>query len=155
MASVVALALLGCASSSIQTDATAFLNEHLDGAARAAAATKAVEAAVSQLSSSPTGPQLQRLALAAGEARRELVGAGDWSIGEGGEEEDVPRAEGEVTEGASELARAMSALSAYARAPSATALARYRSDLTHGRERWNEGISHLFYLAHESHPPTL
>ncbi len=155
MATVAALTFAGCASSSAQVGATAFLNEHAARAARTAAATKAVEAEVSRLSSSPTRPQLERLARAASEAHRNVVQAGEWNVADGGEEEDLPRAEAEVTEGANELANAMSALLAYARAPSAAALARYESELAHGRERWNEGISQLWYLAHESNPPTV
>jgi hypothetical protein len=155
MATVAALAFAGCASSSTQTGATVFLDEHVVGAARAAAATKAVEAEVSRLSSSPTRSQLERLARAAGEGHRNLVQAGEWNVAEGGEEEDLPRAEAEVTEGANELANAMSALQAYARAPSTAALARYESKLAHGREQWNEGISELWHLAHGSNPPTV
>lgn len=154
MATVAALTFAGCTSSA-QTDATAFLNEHVAGATRAAAATKAVEADVSRLSNSPTRLQLEALAPAAGEARRNLVQVSEWNVAEGGEEEDLPRAEAEVTEGASELANAMSALLAYARAPSAAVLARYHSELARGREQWNEGISQIWYLAHESSPPTV
>ena len=56
--------------------------------------------------------------------------------------------------GANDLAAAISALRAYARAPSAAGLARYQSELPHGREEWNQGISQLWYLAHKSNPPT-
>lgn len=136
--------------------ATAFLNEHVAAATRASAATKAVEVEVSRLSSSPTGPQLERLARTAAEGHRNDVRAGEWNVAaEGGEEEDLPRAEAEVTEGANDLTDAMSALKAYARAPSAAALARYESELAHGREQWNGGISQLWYLAHRSNPPTV
>jgi hypothetical protein len=155
MATLAAFTFAGCASSSAQLGATAFLNEHVAAAARAAAATKAVEAEVSRLSSSPTRPQLERLARAAGKGHRNVVQAGEWNVAEGGEEEDLPHAEAEVTEGANELANAMSALLAYARAPRAAALARYESELARGREQWNEGISQLWYLAHTAHPPTL
>jgi hypothetical protein len=149
-----ALTFAGCASSSAQKGATSFLSEHVVGVARAAAATKAVEAEVSRLSSSPTRPQLERLARAAAKGHRNLVPASEWNVAEG-EEEDLPQAEAEVTEGANELANAMSALLAYARAPSGAALARYESELAHGREKWNGGISQLWYLAHESNPPTV
>jgi hypothetical protein len=155
MATVAALTFAGCASSSAQLGATAFLNEHVAAAARAAAATKAVEAEVSRLSSSPTRPQLERLARAAGKGHRNVVQAGEWNVAEGGEEEDLPLAETEVTGGAKELANAISALRAYARAPSAAALARCESELAQGREKWNAGISELWYLAHESNPPTV
>jgi len=155
MATVVAFLFAGCASSSDQMDAARFVNEHVAGTARAATATKALEADVSRLSSSPTGPQLERLARAAREGRRNVVQVGEWNVAEGGEEEDLPRAEAEVTEGANELANAMSALLGYARAPTAAALTRYESELAHGREEWNGGISQLWYLAHESNPPTV
>jgi hypothetical protein len=72
---------------------------------------------------------------------------------EGAEEEDLPRAETEATEAAGELASATSALQAYARAPSAAALASAQSELARGREQWNESISQLWYLAHASSPP--
>ncbi len=162
MAAAAMLASSGCASSSIQTDAAAFLTEHAITAKRAAAATKAVAAEASRLSSPPSGSQLERLARSAAQARRDTVRASEWNVaksGEGGEEgaeeEDLPRAETEATEAAGELASAMSALQAYARAPSAAALASYRSKFAHGRERWDESISQLWYLAHRSSPPTV
>ncbi len=159
MAAVAALALAGCASSSPQTAATGFLDEHSAGASRVATTAKAVRAEVARLSSSPTRSQLGRLAAAAGEAHRDAVQAGAWNVAgrgeEGAEEEDVPRAEGQVTEGADDIASAMSALQAYARAPSAAALARYESEFASGRTQWDEGISQLWYLAHASHPPTV
>lgn len=159
MAAVAALVLAGCASGT-RTAAAAFLKEHAAGATRAAEATMAVEAQVAQLPSSPTRPQLERLAGVAGHGRRSTVQVGEWNVGEpsvaeGSEEEDLPRAEAQVTEGANELADAMSALQSYVRAPSAAALARYNSELAHGRERWNEGISQLWFLAGRSNPPTV
>jgi hypothetical protein len=159
LAAVIALGLAGCASSSNQTSASAFIDQHGAGATRAAAATKAVEVEVSRLSGSPTRSQLQRLARAAGEGRRAAVQAGEWNVDEGGEEgaeeEDLPRSEHEAADGGNELANAMAALQAYARAPGAAALARYRRELARGREQWNEGISQLWYLAHEHRPPTV
>jgi hypothetical protein len=155
MVAVAALAFLGCASSSAQREATGFLNEHAAGVARAAAATRAVEAEVSRLSSPPTRPQLESLARASGKGRRDVVPAGEWSVPEGGEEEDLPRAEAEVSEGANELANAMSALQTYARTQSAAAFGRYESKLARGREQWNGGISEVWYLAHDSNPPTV
>lgn len=155
MAATAAIVIVGCASGPAQTGATNFLNEHLAGMARAAAAAKAVEAAVSRLSSSPTRPQLEQLARTAGDGHRNLVQAGEWSVAEGGEEEDLPRSETEISEGANELAKAMSALQGYLRAPTAAARARYEVELARGREQWNGGISQLWYLAHRSNPPTV
>jgi hypothetical protein len=139
--------------------ASAFRDEHGAEAARVAAATKTVEAEVSRLSRSPTRSQLSVLLRAAAEAHRKLVPASEWSVAgqgeEGAEEEDVPRAETQVTEAAAELAASMSALQSYARAPSAAALARCESKLAPGREQWNEGISQLWYLAHASNAPSV
>ncbi len=159
VAAVAALALAGCASGTRKA-AIVFLGEHAAGATRAAAATKAVEAEVSQLPSSPTRSQLERLSSAVGHGRRSTVQVGEWNVGEasvaeGSEEEDLPRAEAQVTEGANELADAMSARRSSVRAPRAGALARYRSELAHGREQWNEGISQLWFLAGRSNPPTV
>jgi len=160
VAAAATLGLAGCASSSVQTDAAAFVGEHATTAARAARAMRVVETDISRLSRPPRLAQLERLALAAGLARRRIVPASEWNIaksGEGGEEgveeEDLPRAETEATEAATELASAMSALQAYVRAPSASALARYRSKLAHGREVWDESISQLWFLAHKRPAP--
>jgi len=162
MVVMVGVVLVGCASSSIQTDAGAFLREHGSTAARAAAATKAVELEVSHLAGAPSALQLRELARAAARARREAVRASEWDVaksGEGGEEgaeeEDLPRAETEATAAAGELAGAMSALAAYVRSPSATALARYTSTLASARRQWNESVSQLWFLAHASDPPTV
>jgi hypothetical protein len=160
MAAVAALALAGCASSSIQTDAGTFYEEHAAAARRAAAATGAVADDVSRLPSPPSPSQLQQIVPAAAQARRDDVQAGEWNIaksGEGGEEgaeeEDLPRAETEATEAADALAGAMSALQTYIRAPSAAALAGYQSKLAHGREQWDESVTQLWFLAHKHGPP--
>lgn len=139
--------------------ASAFHDEHAAAAVRLAAALKQVEADVSRLSSSPTRSQLGPLAQAAGEAHGNVAQAGKWSVAgqgeEGAEEEDVPRAETQVAEGADELANAMSSLQAYARAPSAGTRARYERELAAGRTEWNEGIFQLWFLAHKSNAPTV
>ncbi len=156
------LVLSGCGSSDVQTGAATFVSEHARTAVRAATAVKAVEAQTARLSSPPTGAQLQRLAPLTALARRATVRASEWDVPksdeggeEGAEEEDLPRAETEGTTAANELAKAMSALQAYARAPSASALARYRSELAHAKEVWNESISQLWFLAHRSGPPNI
>lgn len=159
LAVLAGVALVGCASGSPQTGAARFRGEHAAAAARAIASAKAVESELAGLALAPTRAQLARLAQAAGEAHGELLEASEWNVAgrgeEGAEEEDVPRAETQVTEGAGEVAGAMSALQTYARAPSATPLASYRSKLANGRTEWDEGISQLWYLAHASDPPTL
>ena len=160
MAAVAALALAGCASTTIQQDAGTFYEEHTAAAKRAAAATRAVADEVARLSSSPSPRQLEQIAPAAAQARRDDVQASEWNIaesGEGGEEgveeEDLPRAETEATEGANELAKAMSALQAYIRAPGTATRAGYESKLSHGREQWDESVTQLWYLAHKHNPP--
>jgi hypothetical protein len=162
LVAVAAVALAGCASTSIQTDATTFHKEHAASAAQVAATVKAVAGEVAQLSGPPTHAQLQRLARAAARAHRIVAQAGEWDVansGEGGEEgveeEDLPRAETEATEGANQLAGAISALQTYVRAPSAAVLDEYQSKLARGREQWDESITQLWYLAHESSPPTV
>ncbi len=154
-----AVALAGCASGSPQTDARGFIAEHGAAAARLAAATRAAEAAASRASSAPSRSQLRVLADLGAMAHADLVAASGWPVAgrgeEGAEEEDVPRAETQVTEGASEMASAMAALDAYARAPSAAALGGFESKLTGGRTQWDEGVSQLWYLAHSSRAPTV
>jgi hypothetical protein len=155
-------ALAGCASSTIQSDAEAFFNEHAITATRIATATKAVKADVSRLSRSPSPAQLGQLAQDAAQARPSMLRAGEWNVaksGEGGEEgveeEDLPRAETEATAAANDLAEAMKALQAYARAPSAAALASCKSKLAHDSEVWDESIAQIWHLAHASSPPTV
>lgn len=159
-AATLALALAGCASSSIQSSAGLFVEEHSGAATRAAAAAREVDGQVAQLPRSPSAAQLEELARAAAPARRELVQAGEWDVakaGEGGEEgaeeEDLPRAETEATEAADELAAGMTAVESYARAPRAAALATARGKLARGREQWDESITQLWYLGHRPHPP--
>ena len=163
--SIVVVAILsGCASGSPQTGAATFLDEHAVAARHAAASARALALALARLTYSPGRSGTVLLARVAAEAHRDLLRASEWSVAgqgeEGAEEEDVPRAETQVAEGAGELAEAFSALEAPAAAtsvsaPSASALARYRSELASGRAQWNEGIAQLWYLAHASHPPTI
>jgi len=139
--------------------ASTFRGDHGAAAERIATATRAVAADVERLSSHPSSAQLTSLARAAALARRELLAAGEWAVAgqgeEGAEEEDVPRAETQVTEAATEIAAAMAALQDYARSPSAAVLARYDSKLAPARQQWNEGIFQLWYLAHAARAPTL
>ncbi|HMD56476.1 MAG TPA: hypothetical protein VKG82_03285 [Solirubrobacteraceae bacterium] len=150
-----ALAVSGCASSSAQPGADVFYREHAGEAARAAAATRTVQAAVSRLSRPPTQTQLEQLSLDARRGRRDVVPASEWSVTENGEEEDVSQAELELNEGATAFLMAMAALRAYARAPRQSELAVYEDQLAHGRERWDQGIRQLWYLAHQPNPPTV
>src|ERR1035438_6031162 len=153
MVTLSALTIVGCAASGEQRGATRFLDEHGPGMTRAAAAAKVVETDVSGLPRSPSRPLLERLSRAARKARHNAVQAGEWNVAEGGEEEDLQRAKAEMTEGANELANAMSPLLGYARAPTAAAGARAESELARGREEGNGGISELWSLAHKSTPP--
>ncbi len=162
LACATGVALAGCASSSIQTDATAFLDEHGSAAVRITEANRSVEAAASRLTTPTSSSKRSLVSRAAEKARRGDVQAGEWDLassGEGGEEgfeeEDLPRSETEATAAANELGRAMSALEGYLRNRSADALARYHSELGRGREQWDESITQLWHLAHRSNPPTL
>jgi type IV pilus biogenesis protein CpaD/CtpE len=159
MAAVAALGLAGCASTPVQTEASAYVTEHHAAATRAASATKTVELEASGVSSATHRSLLQRLARSAARDRRDVVQVGEWSaaggVAEGAEEEDLPRAESQVTEAADELAGAMAALETYTRAPSASALARYQTKLMQGRELWDEAVVELWHLAHEANPPTV
>jgi hypothetical protein len=161
-AALAVLLVSGCGSSSVQTDAAAFVRENRTTAARAAGAVKVVDAATARLSSRPSAMQLQGLALAAARARRATVPATEWDVSknteggeEGAEEEDLPRAETEASTAARELRSAMSDLETYARAPSAATLTNYRTEFAHAKELWDESISQLWFLAHEPGPPNV
>lgn len=155
VAAIAALACAGCARSQPQLSADTFLSEHSAAAAIAAASARAAAAEASRLRASPTAGELAALTRDASEGRRRMRLASEWSVTEGGEEEDVPRAEGELVEGSDELEKAMSSLLSYARSPSPATLATYRGELARGREKWNEGIGELWYLGRRSSAPTV
>ena len=150
-----AVALAGCATGSADPGADGFVRVHAAAAQRAAAAASALQAGVASLSRPPSASQLQALEVQARRARREIVPATEWDVNESGEEEDLSQAELELNEGAGSLMSASAALRAYARDPSASRLALYESELAHGRERWNQGVRQLWYLAHRAGPPTV
>ena len=145
-----AIACAGCASSQLRISADAFLAEHGNAAVAAAAAMRAADAAASRLAGSPTAAELAALRRAASGARRKMRMVSEWSVSEGGEEEDVPRAEGELVEASDEFETAMSSLLSYGRAPAQASLAVYREDLARGREKWNEGIGELWHVGGRS-----
>jgi hypothetical protein len=153
--------LAGCSSStSVGGEASSFLREHASAATGTAAAARAVESEVARLSSRGSGSEaLARLAREASRAHRAAVQASEWSPAAGSEagseEENLERAEAQVTEGAEELARATAAIEGYARARGAAARARYASEMAHAREQWNEGVAQLWFLARRRNPPTL
>jgi hypothetical protein len=154
-----AVLLAGCANGSPQNGAAGFLEEHARAVTHLAQMTHAVAAEVGRLAGVGTSSQLTQLARAAGETHDYAVKASEWDIPgggqEGAEEEDVPRATSQVTEGAGEVAKAMAYLKSYASTPRTLALRHYKGRLANARIEWNEGIAQLYYLAHRSHAPTL
>ncbi len=154
-----ALLLAGCSDTSPQTSAAGFLEEHSRAAVHLAQMTRAVAAEVGGLDGAGSPSQLTRLARAASETHAYAVAASEWNIPgggeEGAEEEDVPRASSQVAEGAGEVAKAMAYLKTYARTPRTLALRHYKGSLANARIDWNEGIAHLYFLAHRAHAPTL
>lgn len=139
--------------------ANSFYEEHATLVTSVAAAMKTVEVDVSRLPAAPTRSQLATLAAAVAHAHASLERVSSWKIAgqgeEGAEEEDVPRAETQVAEGAEALIAAMSALQVFARTPSANILTHYDTEFANGRISWNEGVFQLWYLAHKSNPPKL
>jgi hypothetical protein len=146
VAAAVAIACAGCARSQLRISADAFLSEHESAAIAAADAMQAADTAASRLRGSPTAAELAALGADASDARRRMRMVSEWSVSEGGEEEDVPRAEGELVEASDEFVTAMSSLLTYGRAPAHATLAVYREDLARGREKWNEGIGELRHV---------
>jgi len=152
---VMASALLaGCAAAGAEPGASSFFAGHAAGAQRAAAAARLAEARIAALPATPSTSQLEAVARAAARARRSLIAVSEWSTAQGGEEEDLVQAESEVTEGAADLANAMSALRDYASSPKPASRARYENELARGRALWNEGIVEIWYLAKRSGAPT-
>ncbi len=156
-----ALLLAACSSSTtFQGEANSFLREHAAAASATALAARTVESEAAALSArAPSAEAIRRLAHEAIRAHRAAVHASEWSppasSQAGSEEEDLQRAEAQVTEGADELAHATAAIEGYVRSPRAAVLARYESEMAHAREQWNEGISQVWFLARRSNPPTL
>lgn len=152
LAAAVALAATGCAATtSAEPGANSYFDEHWVQIDRAAAAARAIEAAVAAVPAAATRAQREALAVAARRARRAIAPATEWQVTESGEEEDLGQAELEVNEGAGSLLKAIAALTASARRPGE--LGYYRADLAAAREHWNQGTHELWYLAHEKGPP--
>ncbi len=150
-----AIALAGCATAEAEPGAGKFLRAHEGEVRHTAEVTKTVEADVAGLSRPPSTAQLQALALAIHHARRAYLAAASWAVSENGEEEDIVHAEQELNEAAGAMLKAFTELRVYtqARRPAALAIAHVR--IAEGRENWNQGITHLWYLAHRSGAPTI
>jgi hypothetical protein len=149
------LALAGCGSTGAEPGAAAFVSEHAAVALRAGAEAKAVEATMARSVGALDPNEQVQLLRAAAKAHRDMVAASEWDNAEGGMEENLQQAEAESIEGASHLAIAMAAARDYASQHGAIALARYRSQLAYGRQRWDEGVFELWHLAHRHDPPTI
>lgn len=154
------LACAACSSASgPEGEARLFVHQHGREASRTAAAVRAVERDISALPVSAVSTQLRRLIPVAVRARRAAVLASEWSpvssSEAGSEEENVPRAEAQVSEAADELLSALKALESYARTRRPAARSRYESAIAHTRVLWNEGISQLWFIARRHDPPTL
>ena len=155
LSAMAALALAGCGSEGAEPGAAAFVNAHAAVALRAGSEAKTVEAAMARAAGALDPSQEAQLVTAAGKADRDMVAASEWDDPESGMEENLEQAEAESIEGASHLAIAMAAARDYASRHGAAALARYRSQLAFGRQRWDEGVFELWYLAHRHGPPTI
>lgn len=162
---VCALALSACSSDAASSAADRYVSEHESGATRAASAVRTLEGALRRARPDAEASRRQELERAAELARRAAVRAGEWSSagsGEAGsegepgsEDEDLPRAEAQVTEGADQLAQAAVSVEAYERRAKPSARALSEAQLARGRELWNEGITQLWFLAHRRNPPTV
>ncbi len=160
LSAAAAIGLAACSSStSTEGEASSFVRQHAGGAERAAAAVRALEKQASALSGAAKGARRDELAGDAARAHAAALVASEWnppaSSEAGSEEEDVPRAEAQVTEAAEELARAAAAIEAYTRDGRGAALGRYQSEMARARELWDEGISQLWFLAKTASPPTV
>ncbi|MGO9487424.1 MAG: hypothetical protein ACLQBB_00155 [Solirubrobacteraceae bacterium] len=149
------LALAGCGSGSSEPGTDTFFDQHSAAANRTAIEARTLEGEVARLSTPPTAEQLGRLEVQARRARRFFLPASQWAGPEQGEEEDLGRAETEISEGGDDLLNAAAALRSYSRAPTPAALARYRSQLGIARQHWNEGVTELWFLAHKHGPPLI
>ncbi len=151
-----AIALAGCASGSAQPGAVSFFNEHGQQAARVGRSVRDVETEVRALAGPPTRQQLARLAGSAQRADEQIdeMRSG-WSAPENVEAEELSTIEVQLYEGTSELKNAMAALVTYAGNPSAAALAPYTTHLKSASEKWNEGVTQLWYVLKRRSPPTV
>lgn len=149
------LALGGCASTAAEPGAGTFYSQHRRAAVTAAKAVRAME---SDLPAAPGGAgasQRAALEVLALRAKRRMTPASEWAGPERGEEENLQQAETEVSEAAQDVLKAIRSLRRYASTGSASALSSYRSQMVPAREKWNEGITQLWYLAHQHDPPTI
>lgn len=146
--------LAGCGATA-EPGSEKFHHEHSAEAARVAASIGAVSSGVAGLGAAPSAAALDALAVGAHRARRSLLAAAGWTVTEDGEEEGVSQAEREIHEGTDALLRAMTDLRLYTEQRSPAALAAYRRELAGGREYWNQGITHLWYLAKRPAPPRI
>jgi hypothetical protein len=153
---LVAITTAGCGSTGAQPGVSSFFREHAQQVARVGASTREVEAKVRALAKVPTKQQLTGVTKAAQQADEHIDEArSGWSAFESGEEEELFTIETQLVEGASELKSAMAAIVTYAGNPEAAALLPYNAHIKSGREKWNEGISQLWYLVKRPHPPTV
>jgi len=149
-----AIVLGGCGTTT-ERGSQSFYREHAGEAARVAAATRTLSATVAALPGRPSRTQLEHLAVEEHRARRALLAASKWTVLENGEEENVSQAEREINEATATLLKAMSDIRSYAHGLSPLALAGYRNELALGREYWNQGITQLWFVAHQSQAPRI
>lgn len=149
------LALGGCGNSKAEPGAHAFLPAHEAEAAKAAAAVRLLAEDARSLELDATQARLESLTTDAAHARRELIRTSEWPVTAAREEEDLEQAQVEVVEASKQLIAAAAAVRAYARVRDPATLARWRSELHEARERWNAGISQLWYLDGRHGAPTI
>ncbi len=149
-----ALLLAGCGSAS-EPGANTFLREHGGEARHAAALVSALSVAVKTLPATPSGAQLQAIAVDGHMAHRALLAASNWTVSEDGEEEGVSQAEKEIHEGTEALLNAAVDIHLYSLRARPRSLAAYRRELAAGREYWDQGITELWFVAKKPSPPRI
>ena len=147
------LALLGCGSG--QSGAKTFISEHGTEVVAVRESARNLTLAIDKLASTHGQNQLGEVARIAQEGHDRIAAAhAEWTTSESSEEEDLANAEVQIDEAAAELKNAMGQLVAYGN-PSRAALARYAKQLAAGREKWDEGVTEIWFLAHRRDPPTI
>ncbi len=156
VACLAAIVLAGCASSSAQPGAVSFFKEHGQQAARVGGSVRRVEAEVRALSRPPTKQQLTRVAAAAEDASERISELRNgWSAPENIEGEELSTLEAQLFESSGELKNAMAALVTYSGDPRAAQLVPYTTYIKSASEKWNEGVTQLWYVVKAGMPPTI
>lgn len=138
-----------------EKEARAWINEHRVDAEHVAALIALVQITLHEAEKHEAGESSLDAVAQAAQGAHDQINEVRSDFASGETSGALEHAALEVFTAANELKNAMGAMVAYTGNPNPATLAHFTSQYTPAREEWDHGITTIWSLAHQHHPPTI